>query len=175
MNLAPRDRWMRQVLLLAAVYNIGWGVFVVCFPLTAFRWAGMAPPNYPQLWQCIGMIVGVYGIGYAIAAADPYRHWPIVLVGLLGKVFGPIGYFWYASRGDLPWSAGWTIVANDLIWWLPFVAILRQVWRVHLGEENEPAIDLLEALATTRTHAGATLDELAQRSPLLVVFFRHFG
>ena len=102
MNLAPRDRWIRQVLLLAAVYNIAWGGFAVFFPLAPFRWAGMEPPNYPQLWQCIGMIVGVYGIGYAIAAADPLRHWPIVLVGLLGKVFGPIGFFWYASRESCP-------------------------------------------------------------------------
>ena len=75
----------------------------------------------------------------------------------------------------MPWSAGWTIAFNDLIWWLPFLAILRAAWRRHLGEEGEPAIDLLEALATTRTHTGATLDELSQRSPVLVVFFRHFG
>ena len=40
----------------------------------------------------MGMIVGVYGIGYLIAARDPRTHWPIVLVGLLGKVFGPIGF-----------------------------------------------------------------------------------
>ena len=38
------------------------------------------------------MIVGVYGIGYAIASTDPLRHWPIVLVNSLGKIFGPIGF-----------------------------------------------------------------------------------
>ena len=38
------------------------------------------------------MIVGVYGVGYATAALDPSRHWPVVLVGLLGKIFGPIGF-----------------------------------------------------------------------------------
>ena len=40
----------------------------------------------------VGMIVGVYGIGYIIASARPLVHWPIILVGFLGKIFGPIGF-----------------------------------------------------------------------------------
>ena len=79
--------WMRQWLLVAAIYNILFGSWSIFFPSALFQWAGMVPPNYPELWQCIGMIVGVYGLGYAIAADDPYRHWPIVLVGFLGKIF----------------------------------------------------------------------------------------
>ena len=90
--VSPPPSWIQIVLRFAAVYNLAWGALVVLFPLTPFRWAGMEEPNYPQLFQCIGMIVGVYGIGYWIAADDPLRHWPIVLVGLLGKVFGPIGF-----------------------------------------------------------------------------------
>lgn len=38
------------------------------------------------------MIVGVYGIGYAAAATNPVRYWPVVLAELLGKVLGPIGF-----------------------------------------------------------------------------------
>jgi len=119
-------KWIPAVLRLAAIYNLLWGAAVVLFPLVPFRWAGMIEPNYPQLFQCIGMIVGVYGIGYWIAADDPRRHWPIVLVGLLGKVFGPIGFFVSALQGTLPWIAGCTILTNDLVWWAPFVMIL--VW-----------------------------------------------
>ena len=70
------------------------------------------------------MIVGVYGVGYAIAAFAPLVHWPIVLVGLLGKVLGPIGFVDAALRGDVPWRAGWLIVTNDLVWWIPFAALL---------------------------------------------------
>ena len=53
---------MKYVLLAAAVYNVSWGALVVLFPLLPFEWAGMAAPNYPELWQCIGMIVGVLAI-----------------------------------------------------------------------------------------------------------------
>lgn len=59
-----------------------------CFPPPPFDLTGIARVNYPEIWQCVGMIVGVivgvYGIGYLVAASDPRRHWPIVLVGLLG-------------------------------------------------------------------------------------------
>jgi hypothetical protein len=120
---------MAATLWLAAAYNIGWGALIVVAPLAPFRWAGMEPPNYPQIWQCVGMIVGVYCVGYAIAARDPLRHWPIVLVGLLGKVFGPIGFAFSALRGELPWIAGWTILTNDLLWWAPFTAILVRARR----------------------------------------------
>jgi hypothetical protein len=97
-----------------------------------FRWVGMEPPSQPAIWQCVGMIVGVYGIGYAIAARDPMRHWPIVLVGLLGKVFGPIGYLDGAwVRGTLDPAFGWTIPTNDLIWWIPFSLILRRAYLHH--------------------------------------------
>jgi hypothetical protein len=89
----------------------------------------MAVPTYPQLWQCIGMIVGVYGIGYAIAAFDPWRHWPIVLVGLLGKLLGPIGLAQAVAEGTLPLAFGWTNLTNDLIWWVPFGLILWRVYR----------------------------------------------
>ena len=129
-----KPRWMRLTLLAAGIYNLVWGAAVVLFPAALFRWAEMELPRYPQIWQCVGMIVGVYGIGYLIAAGNPLRHWPIVLVGFLGKnlgpigflgkVFGPVGFVAAASRGELPWSWGITIVSNDLIWWVPFGAIL---------------------------------------------------
>lgn len=112
------------VLRLAAIYNLAFGAGAVLFPSIWFEAAGLAQPNYPSLWQCIGMIVGVYGVGYWIAARDPRTHWPIVLVGLLGKVFGPIGFLLAASRGELPWRFGVVILTNDLVWWWPFASIL---------------------------------------------------
>jgi small multidrug resistance pump len=128
-NGVGNDRWMKWVLGAAAAYNILWGGFVVLFPLVLFRWFGMELPNYPQLWQCVGMIVGVYGVGYGLAALDPLRHWPIVVVGLLGKIFGPIGFVQAVWTGAFPLAFGLNILTNDLIWWIPFAAILRRAWQ----------------------------------------------
>ena len=75
------------------------------------------------------MIVGVYGIGYLIAATDPIRHWPITLVGLIGKILGPIGFVGAIIQEKLPLSFGWNIVTNDLLWWIPFSYILFRALR----------------------------------------------
>lgn len=131
-SITDTPRWMSQVLWAAAIYNIVWGIWAIFFPLSIFRWAGFEPlPAYPELWQCIGMIVGVYGVGYAIAARDPVRHWPIVLVGWLGKIFGPIGFVQAVWLERFPLRMGWTIVTNDLIWWVPFTLILVHAARQH--------------------------------------------
>ena len=130
--VAPQTRALtiaKAVLAVAAVYNIAFGAWAVLWPASAFELAGLDQPNYPELWQCIGMIVGVYGIGYAIAARDPVRHWPIVLVGLVGKILGPIGFLGAVLNDRVPLEAGLVIVTNDLIWWPGFALALWLAWR----------------------------------------------
>ncbi|MFM8613048.1 MAG: alkyl hydroperoxide reductase [Actinomycetota bacterium] len=123
---------------LAAIYNLAFGAGAVLFPSVWFEAAGLAQPNYPSLWQCIGMIVGVYGVGYWIAARDPRTHWPIVLVGLLGKVLGPIGFLGAVVSGRVPIEAGLIIVTNDLIWWPGFGLALLLAWRGRAGAQARP-------------------------------------
>lgn len=179
-QLASSPAWMKRVLLAAALYNLAWGLFVILSPHSLFQWAGFETlPLYPEIWQCVGMIVGVYGIGYAIAARHPFIHWPVVLVGLLGKVFGPIGFLWAVYKGRFPASMGWTILTNDLIWWAPFTLILWEAAKVHqshpphLALRSPPA--LLDPLGRMVSQFGASLKELSRDQPLLLVFLRHSG
>lgn len=116
----------KTTLKIAALYNILWGALIIFFPHALFDFAGLPRMNYPGVWQCVGMIVGVYGIGYWIAASDPQRHWPIVLVGFLGKIFGPIGFIQALYLGVFNLKFGLTIITNDLVWWVPFFLILKQ-------------------------------------------------
>jgi small multidrug resistance pump len=120
--------WMSLILKFAGVYNIIWGISVIFFPDLFFNLTRMELPRYPMIWQCVGMIVGVYGVGYWVAARDPIRHWPITLVGFLGKVFGPIGFAYYLIQGVFPLNFGLTIMTNDLLWWIPFGLILKMAW-----------------------------------------------
>lgn len=130
-NLETAPRWMGTTLTLAGIYNLVWGSLVILWPHQTLEWFQYPPQPLPQLWQCIGMIVGVYGIGYLAAARAPLIHWPVVLVGFLGKIFGPIGFVDAAVRGILPWGAGWVNLTNDVIWWLPFGLILWRAWQFH--------------------------------------------
>lgn len=161
-------KWMKHWLLAAGIYNILWGLVFGLFPNALFDWAGMARPNYVELWQCIAMIVGVYGVGYAVAATDPYRHWPVVLVGFLGKTFGPIGFVQAALGGRMPWKFGIVNVFNDLIWWVPFLLILRGAWRAYQADSGTAGVEVLD-------QNGQKIDDLSREKPVLVVFLRHFG
>lgn len=116
--------WATTWLRVAGVYNLLWGAAVIAFPHLLFDLCGIPRLNYPEIWQCVGMIVGVYGVGYWVAATDPRRHWPIVLVGFLGKLFGPVGFAVAVARGVFPPAFGLTILTNDLVWWVPFALIL---------------------------------------------------
>jgi len=118
--------WQKKALQLAAIYNILWGLYAVVFPYHFFELINIPSPRYIEFWQCIGMIVGVYGIGYWLASKDHLTHYPIILVGFLGKVFGPIGFVQAVLLGKLPAAFGYTIMTNDLIWWIPFFLMLKE-------------------------------------------------
>ena len=118
-----------KTLKLAAIYNLIWGAWVILFPNAMFELLGMEKNNYPEIWQCVGMIVGVYGVGYWIAASDPYRHFPIVLVGFLGKILGPIGFAQALLTNRFPLAFGVIIIFNDLIWWPSFFNLLKEKYK----------------------------------------------
>jgi hypothetical protein len=121
-ELNPR---LSTVLRVAAVYNIVWGAWQVLAPNSYFDLMGMTPLNHPMVWQGLGMVIGLYGLAYYWASFDYVRHWPIVAIGMMGKVFGPIGYVFNILMGTAPVSFGYTLITNDLLWWAPFVMMLN--------------------------------------------------
>lgn len=159
---------MNYTLKAAAIYNVLFGLMTLVAPFWLFDITGAARPHYPELWQCIGMIVGVYGLGYWIASYNPLRHWPIVLVGFLGKIFGPIGFGKAVLDGVFPLAFGWVIVFNDLIWWIPFYLILGAA----MSQVTKP--DLQNVKQEDRDQFKRWIEQ-SQSSPVLVVFLRHAG
>lgn len=184
MRSTPHPRWMTTVLKLAGIYNILWGALTVLYPGWLFDLTGLDTPSYPFIWQCVGMIVGVYGLGYWIAAYDPYRHWPIVLVGFLGKIFGPMGYLQGVFLADapiigtitnpVPPEFGVALITNDLIWWVPFAMILWSSFRAMHAPTGD-AETLGTVLASTTTSSGVTLLERSREGAVLLALVRHAG
>jgi hypothetical protein len=119
-------RAYRWIFALAAVYNVAFGVWAGFFPSSFFELFNLDPPRYPSLWACLGMVVGVYALGYAYVAYDPERGAPLAAVGLLGKLLGPFGWLASVAAGELPPRTFPLILANDLIWWFPFLLYLTR-------------------------------------------------
>lgn len=122
-----KQKFHQFTLKVAALYNLIWGAWVVLFPQQFFELAGMDPINHSMVWQGMGMVIGVYGLGYWWASYNPYLHWPIVAVGFLGKILGPLGFLFNYFLFDMPFQFFYTMITNDLIWWIPFFSILKKV------------------------------------------------
>jgi hypothetical protein len=126
--MIARRAFHRAVFVAAGLYNLAWGLYAAIDPQWLFRFADMPPLNHPQIFACLGMVVGIYGILYLEVARVPEHGWLIAAVGLLGKVLGPIGLV------HLIWTGAWPIatvvlcITNDWIWWLPVGLYLYDAW-----------------------------------------------
>jgi len=110
---------LRRVFRAAAVYNVCWGVGMILYPNFMFDFFGLPRMNYPFVMSGMALCIGLFGYGYWMVAEDMRRYPPMVVIGLLGKGLGPIGWAWTVYTTDLPLKTMWMNVFNDLIW-LPF-------------------------------------------------------
>lgn len=163
------------VLLAAGVYNGLFGLVNIVFPTLFWSTLDLDPPRYLFLWQCIAMIVGVYGIGYVIAASHPLRHWPITLVGLCGKVFGIAGYLQGVITGTVDAKIGLMILTNDLIWIYPFYRILKSAYQNYIAPPDLQQQDFTLALETHEDRRAQELLARQNNTRCHLVFLRHSG
>lgn len=132
--MIPRRRLHQAVFVAAGLYNIGWGIYAVLDPQWLFRYAGMPLQNYPPIFACLGMVVGLYGFIYLEVARVPERGWVAAAVGLAGKVLGPIGLVLLIRSGAWPFATMILCLTNDLIWWVPFGLYLHDAWPAFRGD-----------------------------------------
>jgi hypothetical protein len=123
-----RKKFHQTVFVLAGIYNIAWGLFTALWPEWLFAYAKMPPMNYPEIYACVGMIVGLYGLVYLEIARKPERGFALGAVGLIGKILGPIGAITMVAQGKWTPAAMLMNVGNDFIWLIPFVIYLWDAW-----------------------------------------------
>jgi hypothetical protein len=126
--MIARRKFHRTVFCIAGIYNISWGAYSALDPQWLFRYAGMPLQNYPQIFACLGMVIGLYGLLYLEVARVPERGWLLAAIGLTGKLLGPIGLARLIWSGQWPLSTMLLSLTNDLIWWIPFSLYLYDAW-----------------------------------------------
>ncbi len=97
----PRRRLHQITFLLAGLYNIAWGIWLSVDPPWVFRFAGMPESNYPEVFACLAMVVGLYGVVYLEIARRPERGFMLALVGFgdsSGSWLPPI--FWSSEKAQ---------------------------------------------------------------------------
>ena len=170
-------RWMRATLLLAGAYHILFAVWTNAWPFHAFDVLGLPRPNHPMLWRVLGMISGVVGFALLIAATDPIRHWLIVLLGFAKTLAATVIVAFAVYAGNLPSATLLFLPMDDLVWLIPFGAVLWVTLRAHLGipPSRSSPYSVAEAAAVYQLSTGETLAEASAKRPLVLVFLRHFG
>jgi hypothetical protein len=123
-----RRRFHRYVFVAAGVYNIAWGLWSSWRPQWLFEFAGMEPLNHPEIFACLAMVIGLYGILYLEVARKPENGWLLAAVGLAGKILGPAGLLVLIVQGAWPVEASVLCLTNDFIWWIPFGLYLVDAW-----------------------------------------------
>ncbi|HSH05107.1 MAG TPA: alkyl hydroperoxide reductase [Anaerolineae bacterium] len=111
----------------AAVYNLVWGAVNVLVPTVYLNLLGVPIPTDMAYWRVVGMFVLVYAPAYWWAGRFPQRYPHFILIGLVGKLFGPLGFVGSVMTGSLPLAFGLIILTNDLIWWPAFGAYLYEI------------------------------------------------
>jgi peroxiredoxin len=172
---SPPKPWMTSFLQAAGIYNIAWSALLVWSPAAIFDWAGLSRPSYPDIIQDLGLLTGLFGLGFLLAAKNPYRHWPVILIGMLSKLGGFAGLAWAVSAGHFPREAMWLGVVNDLVWAAPLAGILMGAYEEALSFKRSITPEILGFSLRTRTSLGVALEDLTRLSPVLLVFLRHWG
>lgn len=169
--------WMRKVLLAAGSYHLIFAVWTNYWPHLWFDWIGMARPNHPLTWQCVGLMMGILGIGFVLASRNPIHHWLIILVGLTKFTLGIIGFGLALFHREIPLTSIWMMGVDDLLWWPPFAGILWAIIRAHTGvpPTRDTPYTVEEAANNYFLSNGMTLEEASENKLLALVFLRHFG
>ncbi len=114
----------RGFFLVAGAFNVLGGLAGFFTFEAQFRLQGLAPPTYPFAFRLLFLAVLIMGIGYLMVAYDPVRNRNLVWIGLLTKIAGFAMTCWAIAGGQLPASAWWQPVVNDLIWAIGFAGFL---------------------------------------------------
>ena len=121
--------WMRGLLLMAGFYNLIWGFFIFNFPDQFYSWLQEKEREGGKLVEYQGVGVLIFALLYLLCSLYPVRFWFLILVGLLSKVLGAVGVYFFVLNKLVTDHFIFHLIVNDLAWALPLVIIAyRAFW-----------------------------------------------
>ena len=137
--------WMVRVLQFAGWYNIVAGLAMMTMYHEGFKFLGLAKPEMNLPIQLVGLLVGIFGVGYLIASRDAVENRNLVFVGFLSKLLGPLLALGYVASGKLPGSMIPVLIFADLIYLFPFWMIYRRSCQIAAARETVFVTSLVDA------------------------------
>jgi hypothetical protein len=119
--------WMRGFLMLAAIYNLIWGIFIYNFPEAYFTWITAKEPTVIDVVQYQGLGVLLFAGVFLTAAIYPFKVWYMLWAGVAAKLFGGILVFYLIMETEVTKKFIFHLIMNDLVWVGPLFIIALKV------------------------------------------------
>ena len=90
MKPKPLSLWMTVLLRFAGVFNLLAGTGMIVFYHEGFKMLGVQKPDLALPVQVMGILVGLFGVGYLLVAANPVENRNILMLGFLSKAISSV-------------------------------------------------------------------------------------
>lgn len=125
---APRvSPWMTRLLWFVGGYNLLAGLGMLCFYHEGYKLLGVEKPQLNLPIQLVGVLVGLFGLGYWMVASHPHENRNILVLGFWSKALGSVLGVYYVCVGKLPPAFLLALFFSDIIYLPPFYIILRRL------------------------------------------------
>jgi hypothetical protein len=121
---------MTFLLRFAGSYNILAGISMICFYHEGYKLLGIPKPELILPVQVMGILVGLFGVGYHLVAQNPIENRNILMLGFLSKALASVAALYYVGVGELPLVFLPVLFLADIIYLPPFYVILQRLYRL---------------------------------------------
>jgi len=124
----PLTKWMKFLLRFVAAFNISAGLFMLIGYHETYRIIGMNKPDISFPIQLVGVLVGLFGVGYYMVARNPIENRAVLALGFWSKFLGSCLGAGYVLLGKLAPQFIAVYFFADVIYLPPFYVILRRLY-----------------------------------------------
>jgi small multidrug resistance pump len=126
----PLLPWMRYLLRFAGTFNLLAGFSMIVFYHEGFKMLGVPKPALILPVQVMGILVGLFGVGYHLVASNPIENRNLLMLGFWSKALSSVAAMAYVFSGKLPWGFVPVLFFSDVVYLPPFYVILRRLYRL---------------------------------------------
>jgi small multidrug resistance pump len=125
----PLRPWMHWLLVFVGGYNLLAGLSFLVFYHESFKLLGVPKPEFLLPVQLVGILVGLFGVGYWMVAWNPLENRNVLLLGFLSKLLGSVLAIVSVVVGAAPPILLLMVFVSDIVYLPPFWRILRRLRR----------------------------------------------
>ncbi len=132
--MEPLKPWMRRLLYFVGCYNLLAGLTMLVFYHECFKFIGVPKPHLMLPVQLVGMLVGLFGVGYIMVARNPVENRNLLVLGFWSKALGSSLGVGYVMLGKLPPVFLVILFFADIMYLPPFWVVMHRLRALAAGK-----------------------------------------